>query len=108
MPLPSGGSIVPWWLDDTSVEGRDQLHCSGGVFRRTQRSSRVYRQSGLTKSAVNFAPPPPPPPSRGFLSLLGKAVSALNLALEGDKAFARATGGAMESKFFLNRYRTYP
>lgn len=28
---------------------------------------------------------------------------ALNLAIEGDKAFARSTGGAMESKFFLNR-----
>eukprot|EP00752_Nemacystus_decipiens_P002040 g1955.t1 len=32
-----------------------------------------------------------------------KAVLALNLAIEGDKAFAKATGGAMESKFFLNR-----
>ena len=38
-----------------------------------------------------------------FLPLLGKAVMALNLAIEGDKAFARVTGGAMESKFILNR-----
>ncbi len=38
-----------------------------------------------------------------FPLLLGKAVLALNLAIEGDRAFARVTGGAMESKFFLNR-----
>ena len=32
-----------------------------------------------------------------------QAVMVLNLAIEGDKAFARATGGVVESKFFLNR-----
>ncbi|CAM9963823.1 unnamed protein product, partial [Ectocarpus sp. 13 AM-2016] len=32
-----------------------------------------------------------------------KAVYALDLAIDGDRASALATGGAMESKFFLNR-----
>lgn len=43
----------------------------------------------------------PPPAKRG--STENKAVLALNLAIAGDKAFAKATGGTMESKFFLNR-----
>lgn len=32
-----------------------------------------------------------------------QAVMVLNLAIEGDRAFARATGGVVEAKFFLNR-----
>ncbi|CAM9192704.1 unnamed protein product, partial [Pylaiella littoralis] len=32
-----------------------------------------------------------------------KAVLALDLAIAGDQVFAKATGGKMESKFFLNR-----
>lgn len=31
-------------------------------------------------------------------------MAALDLAIKGDRVFARATGEAMESRFFLNRY----
>lgn len=38
-----------------------------------------------------------------IIDVLLQAVMVLNLAIEGDRAFARATGGVVESKFFLNR-----
>lgn len=63
------------------------------------------KRKHLLHIVVRPLPPPYPTAIAAYMNaaLREQAVLALDLAIKGDAVFARATDGAIESRFFLNR-----